>query len=666
MIVSTAPRLRARATRRRAATALPALVMLAAACPAPPAPPPSPVGPPGALPAVPLVEGPLALRVQYPSRGQLVEARDSNFIHGSVGNGRATLTINGHPVAVAPNGAFIGWLPLPPAEQPVYELVATLDSTTARDTLSILRPPPRIVLDSLHPVDSTSVSPRGGALRLRGDERVRVSVRALAGASVWVEWDTTAVRDSSAPTAMSATSVTSAGGAPPNSNIAARRGGRTTRSARPVPPPPPPPPVRQSLVRTGSEQWSTDVRAGALARGARIVVALGADTSRLALARPELVDPSSPRLVSLGTDTALVVSDTDRVIPGRPVPAGGYAWALLPGTVLETTGQQGAFTRVRLDERLEIWVDSIDARPLPAGTPLPRRAVGAFTVAPSPRWVDVQIPIGERPAYLVQEQGDAFVLTLYGTRVAPSLIRYLGSDTLVRHAVWEQDGSDRARLTIHLSQRPFGYLAFFDRGVFTLRVRRPPALNAAQPLAGLTIAVDAGHPPAGATGPTGLYEGDAVLPVADRAGALLAARGADVVRIRTTPEPYPLGQRSVDARRADAHAFVSVHLNALPDGVNPFTANGSSVLYYHPQAEPLARALERELVRQYGLRDLGVHFQNIAIGRTTWMPSVITEGLFIMMPEQEASMRSAEGRAQYARAIADGVEAYFRGLAGAR
>jgi N-acetylmuramoyl-L-alanine amidase len=660
MIVSNAPRQRAR--RRVAASLVPALLLVAAACPKPPAAPPAPVGPPRALPPVPLVDGPLAPRVQYPSRGQLVEARDSNFIFGSVGNGRATLTINGHPVTVAPNGAYIGWLPLPPAEQPVYELVATLDSATVRDTLSIRRPPPRLVLDSLHPMDSASVAPRAGGLRLRADEAVRVSVRALADASVWAEWDTTARRDTAAA---GSASTTTAGGSPPNSNVAPRRAARSTRTTRAVPPPPPPP-VRQSLVRSGGEQWSTDVRAGTLARGARLVVARGADTVRLALARPEIVDPGAPRLVSLGTDTALVVSDTDRVIPGRPVPAGGYAWALLPGTVLETTGQQGAFTRVRLDERLEIWVDSIDARALPAGTPMPRRSVGAFTVTPAPRWVDVQIPIGERPAFLVQQQGDAFVLTLYGTRVAPSLIRYLGSDTLVRHAVWEQDGSDRARLTIHLSERPFGYLAFFDRGVFTLRVRRPPALDAARPLAGLTIAVDAGHPPAGATGPTGLYEGDAVLPVADRAGVLLAARGANVVRIRTSSEPYPLGQRSVDARRADAHAFVSVHLNALPDGVNPFTANGSSVLYYHPQAEPLARALERELVRQYGLRDLGVHFQNIAIGRTTWMPSVITEGLFIMMPEHEAAMRSAEGREQYARAIADGVEAYFRGLAGAR
>ena len=45
------------------------------------------------------------------------------------------------------------------------------------------------------------------------------------------------------------------------------------------------------------------------------------------------------------------------------------------------------------------------------------------------------------------------------------------------------------------------------------------------------------------------------------------------------------------------------------------------------------------------------------------MPSVITEGLFLMIPEQEAAMRTEIGRERYAHAIADGVEAYFRGLA---
>ena len=84
------------------------------------------------------------------------------------------------------------------------------------------------------------------------------------------------------------------------------------------------------------------------------------------------------------------------------------------------------------------------------------------------------------------------------------------------------------------------------------------------------------------------------------------------------------------------------------------------MLYFHPQAEPLAREIQRSLVRRFGTRDLGVHYQNIALGRQTWMPSVLTEGLFVIMPEQEAAMRSAEGRELYARGIVEGLERFFR------
>ena len=114
------------------------------------------------------------------------------------------------------------------------------------------------------------------------------------------------------------------------------------------------------------------------------------------------------------------------------------------------------------------------------------------------------------------------------------------------------------------------------------------------------------------------------------------------------------------ARRANAHAFISVHLNALPDGVNPFTANGTSTLFYHQHSEPLARPVQEELMKRFGLRDLGVHYQNLAVARPTWYPSVLAEGLFLMLPEQEAAMRDAGFQRKYAEGLVVGLERYFR------
>jgi len=63
------------------------------------------------LPQIPLVDGPLAPKLVYPEPNQQITVRDSNFIFGSVGSGRAQLTINGAPVKVAPNGTFLAFLP---------------------------------------------------------------------------------------------------------------------------------------------------------------------------------------------------------------------------------------------------------------------------------------------------------------------------------------------------------------------------------------------------------------------------------------------------------------------------------------------------------------------------------------------------------------------------
>src|SRR3954447_15949216 len=98
-----------------------------------PAPAPAPVrAAPPPLPPVPEVDGPLSIRVQYPSANQVVTSRDSNFIFGSIGSGRATLRINGAPARVYPNGAFMAFVPNPPASAPRYELVAERGADVAR------------------------------------------------------------------------------------------------------------------------------------------------------------------------------------------------------------------------------------------------------------------------------------------------------------------------------------------------------------------------------------------------------------------------------------------------------------------------------------------------------------------------------------------------------
>jgi len=605
------------------------------------APPPA-TGPGAALPPVPLIEGPLRIHVQYPAANALVEARDSSFIFGHVGNGRATLTINGIPVPVHPNGSYLAFLPLPRPDSARFDLVATLAADTVRLSHPIRRPVPRapLTLDGPLVVDSASVTPLPG-LTLRPAERVRVSVRAPANASVWLQLDTTGAARRALINGATLPGVRATG-----------------RDSSLLP--------ADSVARFlgAAESWSTDVAAASLTSPTRLVVARGLDTVRLAVPPIALAD-SVPRFVILGADPS-PMSDTDRVVIGRPQPDDTYKWFLLPGTRLELSGRGGDFARVRLDATLEAWVPAADVRFLDAGVAAPRRVARNARVVPGDEWSDFVVPISERPAHLVTQSAQSVSLTLYGTTSSSDVTRFVSNDSVIRMVTWEQEATDRLTFTLHLARQPFGYLAFWDeaRAAFVLRIRRLPAIHDSRsPLRGLTIAVDPGHPPIGATGPTGLYEGDAVLAVGERMRALLEERGATVVMTRTTPEPVALAARPIMARRANAHALVSIHLNALPDGVNPFGAHGTETYFLHPQAEPLARAAQRRMVARMGLRDNGVYSRTLALARPTWMPSILAEGAYIMIPEQEAALRTPRYQDAYARALVEGLEDFFRELA---
>ena len=234
--------------------------------------------------------------------------------------------------------------------------------------------------------------------------------------------------------------------------------------------------------------------------------------------------------------------------------------------------------------------------------------------------------------------------------------------SMLRTIEWTQLSAERAKVTVNLRAAPFGYLVLWENGNLILRLRGRPAINSRRPLAGLTIAVDAGHPPGGATGPTGLYEAQATLPIAKRLQAMLEERGATVLMTRTTDSAIALGDRPIFARKANVHAFVSVHLNAYADGTNPFVAPGTGTYFFRVHSEPLAREVQRTLVPQMGLLDIGVNYDNLAVVRGTWYPAILCEGAFVILPDQEAALRTPEYQERYARGVADGVENYFRSL----
>jgi N-acetylmuramoyl-L-alanine amidase len=231
------------------------------------------------------------------------------------------------------------------------------------------------------------------------------------------------------------------------------------------------------------------------------------------------------------------------------------------------------------------------------------------------------------------------------------------------------------RIGIGLAGGPWGYKAWYEGdGDLVVRLRRPPAIDPANPLRGRRIVIDPGHPPAGATGPTGLYEGDANLAIALPLAEKLGARGAEVIMTRTGREGLVSSTSSSQELRArvqlavdrNADLLVSVHNNAFGEGANPFRRHGTEVYYFHPHAAQLARTLHEAIVGVTGIPPKGALVSNLALARPTWLPAVLTESLFMPIPEQEAALRNPAFLDRLADAHARGIEAFLRARAAAQ
>ncbi|MFB6368220.1 MAG: N-acetylmuramoyl-L-alanine amidase, partial [Gemmatimonadota bacterium] len=220
-------------------------------------------------------------------------------------------------------------------------------------------------------------------------------------------------------------------------------------------------------------------------------------------------------------------------------------------------------------------------------------------------------------------------------------------------------------LEVGLTEEVWGYrtdyrVASDGSAELVFDIRRPPEIDGGDPLEGRRIAVDPGHPGAGATGPTGYYEGDANLAIARRLVTMLEEEGAEPILIRDDTLPMGLYERTRRAREQGAELFVSIHNNALPDGVRPFREHGTSTYYFHSHARDLAQHVQGGMLASMGLRDLGVFYGNLAVAREPWMPSVLAEGAFMMIPRHEAALKQPVFQRRYARGVLDGIRTFLR------
>jgi N-acetylmuramoyl-L-alanine amidase len=642
------------------------------------------------------------LRVVYPPAGATLTASDSTFVFGSVRPPAARVTVNGVPARQAAGGGWLAYVPVEPgdfvfhvearaaagansraepgapavgpdrdAREPGVDAVGPAD---ARFDLPV-RVPGAFTASWEGVLDSASVTPReymelepGDPLVLRFRGVSGLDARAVLGAGVAssrfvedpVEEENVGRRVFGAAEAPPT--------APPDSAAARREAGPRAaaswyRAEVVLPPPPATGPV-SGEKKEGAPLWDYW-----LPRELAIEVVRSDSTLRFTLSNPVLLrDPSAPGAALLDDDPQRGGRTDGRVV-GRTAPDGVYFLFLPNGTRVRTARRIGEFIEVQLDGQLSVWVAKSDLQPLPPGTPSPGSLVPVVRTRRRGEWTRIVVPLAEPlPVQVEQETHPArYRVTIFGATAATEFMRYDFGDSLVARLSWNQPARERFLLEVELRQeQPWGYRYGYEGSDFYLDVRRAPRLGGGlfgSILKHLEIVVDPGHSPdPGATGPTGYPEKDANLAVALKLARELEDEGAKVVLTRSgesPPEGLSLNDRTNLAAREGAHLLISVHHNALPDGVNPFENNGTSTYYYHPQSLPLARAVQRELLAALDLPDFGIAHGNLALVRPTEMPAVLVEAAFMMIPEQEELLRTEAFQEREARAIVRGIKRFL-------
>jgi N-acetylmuramoyl-L-alanine amidase len=631
------------------------------------------------LPPVAPVHGRLALRVIYPAPDAVIQLRDSSFLFGSAGSGDAQLWINGQPVRVWPNGAWLAWLPFPVDSLMRFQIEARTATDSASLSYTVRRSGVAAPCTPTRPcagggavwIDSTSLAPQGRVWWPRG-EYLSLSARASEGSLVRLRLaDGTIIPLTPQPAGRAIPAMLRALDRDTNDlqvpvpqvrYLGILRGRSvgpdpgpvvSTRAAVPLAA------IEQTLIRCIGARLCGNFGTPADTAWAWAEAIRGDDTVRVHWPLRLAPLDTLPTVAQFDDDT-LGLGDTDSTTVARALPGGTYHWFFPTGTRASVLGRVNTDLRVRLSRDTEAWVSAADARAIEGSTPAPLGVVGSVTLTHQSDRVTLKIPVSQRVPFQMTETEHTLALRFYSAVGDIDWIRYGSEDSLVRQMSWSQNTADEVTLKVDLTLPVWGYRLRWEGGNLLLEIRRPPVIEQGNPLRGRLIAVDPGHPPAGATGPTGLREAEANLAVALELRRLLEEGGARVLMTRTTDTAVDLWPRVKLAESANADLLVSIHNNALPDGLNPFTSNGTSVFYNQPRSLPLAEDVQAALLLRLGLRELGVGRGDLALVRGTWMPSILTEGLFMILPDQEAALRTPVGQRLYALGVYEGIRRFLR------
>ncbi len=578
------------------------------------------------------------IQVIYPKKDQKINAVDSTFILGNV-TPDASLYINNYRVPVYPEGGFIAFLPIDTGTF-VFELRAKNDygDTTLEWPVQVPAPFKIVSPDSLAILKEFTMP--NVYQELTGGDLLELSIRGTPGALAQYQ-----IQD-----------LTDWRPLYEMPDVLSVPGSETVFGSENQ---------RDSLLGSGVYRASmylpSDTALDSMSVLYKLCKADVDSNSKVVLVNC-LEDTARTKISLKKFDYPQVVELIDSVQTIRYGPRKGYLGIYQPaGVRFIADGKYDNYIRLKLGPGQPAWIPDTSVAFLPPGTPVPYSEVKYIRTFVLEGKTRVSIYLDKMLPFRVEADpaNKKISILVYYATSNTDWIRYDTDDDLIKYITWSQPQQNIYRLDVQLNKEQiWGYDAHYEDNVLNLDIKKSPEEHVH--IRDLKFVIDPGHSAdPGSIGPTGLTEAEANLAIAKQLTDILRDKGAEVVMTRSGNENVELYERPIIGVQEDCDMFISIHNNALPDGINPFENHGTSTYYYHLQSMPLAQAIQKRMVEELEMGSYGQYYANFAVTRPTQYLSVLVECTFMILPEEESKLRGKDFPHKCAEAIAKGIDDFL-------
>lgn len=334
------------------------------------------------------------------------------------------------------------------------------------------------------------------------------------------------------------------------------------------------------------------------------------------------------------------------------------------GIILKTNGKIGEHYRIRLNEIETGMMAANQLEELPAEfTQAPYFITNLFCASDGDADV-LSIPYLNPVPYEVIPEPDQerIVVRLFGVKTSSTWITHRTGRKVIDKVTWQQTAPETYEVYINLkTSKIWGYEVKPDGKKLSVKLKHPPIIKGEKekPLAGLRIAIEAGHggTNTGARGLSGLLEKDVNLALALQLEEICESGGAEVVQVRSSDIDMSLLEKRDTALQSNADLLICIHANSAGGGF--LRVSGTSTYYHNAFWAPLAEKIYERLL-ETDLKEFGlVGSFNYTVIRTTDLPAILVEQAFMSHAEDEEKLADPEFRRQMATKIYDGIVDYL-------